>query len=397
MVTTTQAETAITFKSYNSFEDIDFVKTTWLTMLNKCQHSYFTSWGWISTWIKSLPANLDVQFIVAYREQEPVVAFFIGSKKRNKHGFLPSRLISLNSTADPYFDELYIEYNSILFDPSIPFIKDNLLSFLKSLIWDELILPGVSSDFISEINLPVDNSTNDCYMIVDETVNAYFVEMRKIREAGMDFYQLLSANKRSQIRRSIKQYELEGAIQIHEAASAEEALAMLDSLAILHQREWQKKGKTGAFSNKYLFQFHKNLIRDRFDSNEIQMLHIFNEKMTLGYLYNFVYRGHVFFYQSGFNYLVENIYRPGLVSHYYAIMLNARKNMDIYDFLAGDSAYKSSLSTDSIPMYWIRIESSRNRLKLEQNIKKIKHKLEQIPELKNTLMRIIKSEHFRKN
>ncbi len=388
MVDEPQNANTIIFQAYNAFENPDFVKTIWLTMSNKCPHSFFSSWGWISTWIKSLPSKSDIRFIVGYAGKEPVIAFFFGCKKRKKYGFLPSKILSLNSTADPYFDQLYIEYNSMLVDPSISLNTDILFRFLNSLSWDEFSFPGVSAGFVSGINLPEKNAGRDFYLSVDETTNCFFVELQKIREAGMDFYKLLSANKRSQIRRSIKQYEIDGGIQICEAASAEEALSSLDSLAILHQREWQKKGKPGAFSNKYLYQFHKSLIRDRFDNHEIQLLHIFNEKMTIGYLYNFVYRNNVYFYQCGFNYLEENMYRPGLVSHYFAIMHNAMKNMDTYDFLAGDSPYKSSLSTNSMPMYWVRLIKGRNRFWLEEKVTQLKLKLRSTPMLENNLKKV---------
>lgn len=86
--------------------------------------------------------------------------------------------------------------------------------------------------------------------------------------------------------------------------------------------------------------------------------------MTIGYLYNFVYEGRVLLYQSGFNYQAgtANAYRPGVVSHYYAIVYNASQNMLKYDFLAGDDAYKRGLSTGSEKMYWLRLVKSPYRL-----------------------------------
>lgn len=355
----------LTYRSYNPFTDFDTVKNIWLTLLDKCHHSYFVSWGWISTWINSLPKDLDIQLITGYINNEPVVAFFVGRTKRNNHRFVPTKTISLNSTANRYYDELTIEYNSILFDPTHQLSTENLFGYLNSITWDEFRMPGISANFLSDFNL-VDNASHSFHTIVDGITNSFFVELQKIRDAGMNYLQLLSANKRSQIRRSIKQYEIEGTIQIHEATGLEEALTMLDQLASLHQQEWTKRGKPGSFSNKYFYQFHRELIQNQFNSNEIQLLHIFNDKRTIGYLYNFIYDNNVLFYQSGLNYSAENTYRPGLVSHYFAIMHNAKKGLLKYDFLAGDAAYKNSLSTSSTPMYWIRFIKSRSRFNFEK-------------------------------
>lgn len=373
----------VKFLSYNPFVDADITKTIWLTLLNKCQHSYFTSWGWISTWLDSLPKDIDIQLIAGYQNDEPVTAFFIGRHKRTKYKFIPTKSISLNTTADRYLDKLTIEYNSILIDPTYHLRIGDLLDYMYTLKWDEFCFPGISSNLTSDFNLLADNGDN-FRLIIDETRNSFFVELQKIRDAKMDYLQLLSSNKRSQIRRSIKQYELEGNIEVHAAENAEEALLMLDRLSSLHQQEWTKRGENGAFSNKYLFQFHKDLIRSRFDNHEIQLLHIYNEKRTIGYLYNFVYHDNVLFYQSGLNYSAENIYRPGLVSHYFAIMHNAKAGLATYDFLAGDSTYKSSLSTNSTPMYWARLIKNHTRYEFEKSIIKIKQVLKN-KQNKNTL------------
>jgi CelD/BcsL family acetyltransferase involved in cellulose biosynthesis len=146
----------------------------------------------------------------------------------------------------------------------------------------------------------------------------------------------------------------------------------------LHQIEWKKRGEPGAFSNEYFYLFHRELIRTRFDRNEIQLLRIRSGTITIGILYSFVYQGDVLFYQSGFRYSTENVHRPGLVSHYLAVLHNARKGMKTYDFLAGDSAYKSSLSTDSTTMCWLRFVRNRRRLCLEKNLLVFKRQLKSL-------------------
>jgi CelD/BcsL family acetyltransferase involved in cellulose biosynthesis len=226
------------------------------------------------------------------------------------------------------------------------------------------------------------------HIITDEISNSYYVDLEKIRAVNLDFLSLLSSNKRSQVRRSIKQYEINGELEIHESSSTEQALAMFEELVVLHQDEWNKRGKPGAFSNKFLYRFHLDLIRERFKDGEIQLLEIRNHTTTVGILYCFVYHGEVLFYQSGFNYSPGNVYRPGLVSHYYAIVHNAKKGMGTYDFLAGESAYKSSLSTDSVPMYWIRLLKNPRRLSLEKNILNLKEHIRSVPWINNGLKRI---------
>lgn len=389
MINSKDTAAQVAFRTYNPFSDFETVEKIWLDLTKTCLHSYFTSWGWISTWIKSLPADSRIELVVGYHQNEAIMAFFVGRKRRLKHGILPTWIASLNTTGDPYFDQLYLEYNSILYTSSSPWLKAEFVRYLSTLSWDEFAVPGASSSFVSDFNILNDDGLPGLHLLVDEVSNAHFVDLRKIREAGMDFLKFLSSNKRSQIRRSVKQYELDGPIVIHEAVNLDQALSMFDGLVAAHQAEWTKKGKSGAFANKYLYQFHKRLIQDRFQHGEIQLLQIENGKTTLGYLYCFAYRGDILFYQCGFNYADENVYRPGLVSHYYAVLHNASKpNINTYDFLAGDASYKNSLSTDSVPMYWVRWTKSQTRLKFEKNLDIWKDALESMPRLKGSLKKV---------
>jgi len=373
---------------YNPFESLNQVEELWKAMLQKSQHSFFTSWGWISTWIKSLPADSGVRLIVGSWKDIPILAFFVGERQYFKYGILPSRIFSLNSTGNPYYDCLYIEYNSMLSDAVIELLPWEFLHYVKNMVWDEFILPGMSQAFLSGSGTILDELSGKFHVLLDAVRNSYYVDLEKIRAGGMDFMRLLSANKRSQIRRSIKQYELDGPVETEEAQSQNEALAMFDEMVVMHQREWNRRGEPGVFSNQYMLQFHENLIRSRFAEHEIQVLKIRNSSKTIGILYCFVYHGDVLFYQSGFNYESENVYRPGLVSHYYAVLHNAAKGMKTYDFLAGEAEYKKSLSTDTNSMYWVRWIKSQPRFYIEKNILTIKNRIKTVPGLANKLMKV---------
>lgn len=366
------------FETINPFSNIKLVEELWTDIQKHSVHSYFNSWGWISTWLTSLPSDSKITFHVGYKAQTPVVAFFLGEKKSRKYGFLPSKSFALNATAYSYYDILYIEYNSIPYDSSISINLISVINYILSLDWDELILPGVSHKFASEFNL-IEKQERPFRILMDHDTSSFYVDLQKIRDGSMNFVQLLSSNRRSQLRRSLKQYEANGKIHIQEATSVAEAIDLYNKLIQHHQLEWKKRGEAGAFANQFLYQFHKNLIEKRFTKGEIQVLHIYTDEMDIGYIYSFVYDGDILFYQSGFNYQDNNNYRPGLVSHYLAILHNAQKGMRTYDFLAGDSSYKRTLATDSTPIYWITLYKSNWRYLLEDAVLKIKIKVKSIP------------------
>jgi len=96
-----------------NFEQLDFrndyarVKQRWRTLQDNCPHHFFLSWGWISTWLNSLPLEQDVRLIAGFMDEKPVLAFFAGTTIQ-KNALLRSRIASLNSTGNPYFDKIYL-------------------------------------------------------------------------------------------------------------------------------------------------------------------------------------------------------------------------------------------------------------------------------------------------
>lgn len=368
----------LTFQTINPFSNIKLVEELWTDLQKRSVHSYFNSIGWISTWLESLPSDTKITFHVGYQAQTVVVAFFLGEKRNVKYGVLPSKSFSLNATAYPQYDILYIEYNSILYDSSRSVNLNSIISYILSLGWDELILPGISHKFASEFHL-LEKQERPFFVLVDQDTTSFYIDLQKIRDANMNFMQLLSSNRRSQLRRSLKQYESNGKIHIQEATSVDEAIDLYNKLIQYHQLEWNKRGETGVFANQFLYTFHKNLIEKRFAKGEIQLLHVYSDEMDIGYIYSFVYDGDILFYQSGFNYQDNNNYRPGLVSHYLAILHNAQKGLKTYDFLAGDSSYKRTLSTDLRPMYWINLYKNNWQYLLEDTLLKIKTEVKSKP------------------
>ena len=113
-------------------------------------------------------------------------------------------------------------------------------------------------------------------------------------------------------------------------------------------------------------QFHRRLIEREFGRGAVQLLRVRNAQDAVGYLYNFVRDGHVYAYQSGFNYSDDPKRKPGLVTHALAVRVGSELGFSRYDFLAGDSQYKRSLATDEDQMVWLCLQNPRLRFSVER-------------------------------
>lgn len=148
----------IKFKQYHSVNDFLLIEKYWCALLDECPHHYFLSWGWMSTWLKSLPSQNGVRLIVGLVDGEPVLAFFAGFSNKKWGKLFRSRVISLNTTGIPLFDKIYLEYNAVLIQPGLEIDTEQLLHALESISWDEFFLPGLSAQFVERMGNLLDNS-----------------------------------------------------------------------------------------------------------------------------------------------------------------------------------------------------------------------------------------------
>lgn len=345
------------------------IQEIWLRLSAIARPSYFLSWSWIENWLDLLPPEVPVQLAVIRADGVPCVAFFLCPRRVRRHGFIGCNALFLNSTGSSEYDELIIEYNSWL-------AGDGSLS-LRAVLdllpgdWDEIDLPAL--DVTAPPGDRLHAGLGPYRLKLRGPAACAVVDLDKARTSG-DYLGLLSGNTRSQIRRTAKLYAERGPLRLEAAQTLESALATFNELVRLHEQSWTARGSGGAFI-PFVRSFHDRLVRRCFDSGEIQLLRLRAGDETIGCLYNFVWNGVVYFYQSGIRYDGDGRLKPGLLCHAEAVRYNAAAGHRLYDLLAGDSQYKRSLATGTRDLVWARIQKPRLRFRVEDVLGAIRRRL----------------------
>ncbi|MFT3857350.1 MAG: GNAT family N-acetyltransferase [Aquabacterium sp.] len=320
----------------------------WRALEAQADTTFFTTWSWMACWLDVLPSNLDLRLLKATQGEKTVGLGIVVRGKATLMKHLPVACWRLHTTGVEELDELTIEYNGFLVDRQC---RDEVTeAMLRHLLFkssarrlDIDCSQGLYADQVKRLGKAV---------VVHSTArDSSLVDLQAVREAKGGYASLLSANTRSQLRRSMNAYQALGPLALHAAPDEASALAYLEGLRALHDQAWKARGMTTAFANSTAaHRFHESLIRRAFGRGEIQLLRITAGDQDLGYLYNFRYRGRIAFYQSGLRYgLLEKHDKPGMVCHALAVEHNAREGEQLYDFLAGNHRYKASLATHSEP------------------------------------------------
>jgi CelD/BcsL family acetyltransferase involved in cellulose biosynthesis len=274
---------------------------------------------------------------------------------------LVAEALHLHATGDAAIDVIAIEHNGILADRAF---ADAPQAMLRHLLtnggdWEELHCPGVALEFAQDVE----------GREIRAEAGSALVDLAALRMAGKPYLEQLSANTRQQVRRAMRGY---GEIALDVARTAETANAYLDALATLHQAYWTARGKPGAFASPFFGRFHRALIERHFAAGLVELVRVTAGGPPIGYLYNFLWRGGVDAYQSGFAYAEDARLKPGLVSHALCIERHLAAGAVRYDFLAGDARYKLSLGQPGPRLAHVVVQRPRLKFTVERALRKVK-------------------------
>ncbi len=347
----------------------------WQELETRAPASFFTSWRWIENWLACVPSSVTLRLLTV-REQDRVVALGIfAHTELRRHGIVRAHAALLHETGLAQFDDLTIEYNGLLAEHGrAPAALAAACAFLAAnSAVEEIYLGGVDRAYATP-STPV-----GMQLTAKGASRSYYIALDEIRAAGMQYLPYLSAkNKkfRYQIKQRMTQIGKLGAFAVHAAETALQARDYLLALKQLHQAHWTARGLPGAFANEQFERFHLRLVERAFDRGEIQLLKISAGDSVIGYFYNFVYRGHLYHYQSGFNYDgIDPKASPGLVAHCLAIEYCLAQGIRIYDFMGGDSQYKRTLATRETEMLWWVLQRNSLKFRIERWARALKRRL----------------------
>jgi CelD/BcsL family acetyltransferase involved in cellulose biosynthesis len=331
------------------------IGSEWRALEGNANGSFFQSWTWVGCQVARRFTN---PLLLRATDAGRVV----GLALFNQTGPRFARTLWLNETGRKAEDSVFIEHNGPLLAHGCEFLLQPMLELAAS--YGRLILSGVDAAVLEAARLLRGNASDCCRISAKR--GAPYLDLTELH-ASQDWLGTLGTSTRYRLRRSHRAYEREwsgGKLVVHAATNVLEALRFLDALAALHQSRWTARGKPGAFAEPAFTTFHQALVTCAVPRGEVELLQVSlvddQRSKVIGYLYNLRWQNKVYAYQSGFDYqTIDRHQLPGLTCHSLAITTEIASKTDIYDFMAGESQYKNSLSNSKSFMYWLTISGSK--------------------------------------
>lgn len=353
-----------------SIEAYSVLSSDWQFLESSSSATFFLSRTWIETWLSSYSPKVDV-LSVKFDGELVGLALLCRSQFSHWKRFGSSRL-HINQTGIQEFDQVWTEYNGVLISAGHESaIYSLLLPFLIAHYpgWDELQVGAVSEDIAISMHSSSELTRLDLWQSP-----SYGINLKDLSDKKLNYLDSLSRNTRYQIRRSLKLYSEMGRVSLTFAASKDQAIDFFNEIAPLHIAKWGGAGQSG-FTNQHFVSFHINLISKAFSLGQVDLIKVSSGDRVLGYLYNFLYRGRVYFYLSGLVTENDAKLKPGLSAHSMAIQHYLDNDFVFYDFMGGDDRYKSSLGEKHEQLYLISLQKNQLKFKIESILRKVKQRL----------------------
>ena len=334
----------------------------WKAVEAQAAPTFFTGWTWIGSWLRATHARPELLSVRDGDGQDVALALIGKSLDKRPLGRIAT--LRLNEAGDPAADRAFIEYNAPLCrsgqDDAVAVAIAAALA--KRRDWRALRLSGVVPGD------PLLTALSARRRRLIDSAPAYHVDLGKVRDAGGDYLSLLSANTRSQIKRSAKDYPA--------AAQAIRATDALTAALWLEQMQAFNSGRhaDNAWDEPVFRTFAGEIVATGMADGKVDLLRVDAGGMLIGFLITFLSGGRAMNYQSAFAEPVGPKSKPGLMAHAAAVAHYAQTGCDIYSLLAGKDRYKQSLSTGSDLLEWWMLERFSPALEAEYWARRMTHR-----------------------
>jgi CelD/BcsL family acetyltransferase involved in cellulose biosynthesis len=346
----------------------------WRELEARSDATFFLTWHWMGAWIATLGAPPPL--LIGEASGTPVLLGFVVPFRRREAGLIRANGLHLHSIGNWEQDCIAIEYNGFLVDREwAGRAEQTAISWLLSqpsgagLRPDELHITAMLDQHRETWTPP------GTLVQIPNRKSSWRVDLGALRASGRDYLDTLTANTRQQIRRSMRLYDAGGGLAATWAPDVSNGLSFLDGLKDLHQRQWTARGEPGGFASGFFEQFQRRLLSDCLPDGSVEIVRINRGAEPIGYLYNLIWRGHVFAFVSGLLYEADNRLKPGLVCHTLCIEHHLRASKHTYDFMAGYYRYKESLGERGPEFIYLLIQRDTLAARFERQLRRTRDRM----------------------
>lgn len=356
----------LSVKIIKAEERFDALSSEWNDLAEESNAHIFQTFEWQRIWWKYFGENTDLHqlHIILFRNRGQlvgIVPFFIDYYRfLGKILYRCLRLIGSKIMQDENEKTMgrltYTDYLDLIIRPGFEeAVCEALYDYLNhSNDYDDIIMEELP-EYSPLLNrfLPLITETEKDYntTVVDSSV----CPVAELHDTWDQFLSEMSSNARYQIRRFVKRASNESEKKIFDISriqSEDQIGPAYDRLVNFHQKRWNDRGRPGAFAEKRMYDFYKEITLSFYKKGWLQIEEVTipeEDDQCIASDLMFRFNQTIYLIQRGFDDDSSYAeYSPGK-SLLYTVIKNAFENgLKTYDFLRGDESYKFRAATNVI-------------------------------------------------
>ncbi len=343
----------------SQLSDLERIRGQWKALLAQSSMNEPTlSPAWLLNWWRVF-GPLDgrqLRALVIYEGERLVGLVPLLARRHFYRRGIPFRRLEFIGSGESEFDEVCSDYLNVVSERGLEAqVADAFLSALASDLlgdWDELVLSWMDGD--QEMTKILSAKLAERGLLVS-SMSMGAAPHIPLPNTWDQYVQQLSSSNRYYLNRSVRDFEkwAGGTPTLRRVESAGELEHGKKILLALHAQRFADE-RPGAFQSPRFSAFHAALMPALLSEGALDLHFIEAHGEPVAALYNIVWNGKIYFYQSGRKLEVPKGVRPGIALHAYAIRRAIGLGLREYDFLNGTSQYKTQLGIARRPIVCLR-------------------------------------------
>jgi CelD/BcsL family acetyltransferase involved in cellulose biosynthesis len=346
------------------FAELEALVPSWRDLLGRATHPEpVLTPLWLLTWWREFgAADRRTLSTVVVEDGGRMVGLVPLARRLTAHRpGIPVRRIELLATGEDEADEICSDYVGALVAPGFEgqVARATAAALHEGAIddWDELRMPAMNGEdpFVARLAEELRERVRDAS--VDASGECPYVPLPGSWEA---YLHALGSDSRYVVARSLRELEKwagKGGWELRVARTEGELAEGMRILRDLHAGRWAAEGHAGVFASVRFTRFHETVMPRLLageDGAQLELSWLLARGSAVAASYSIVFRGKVYFYQSGRRVDVPRMLRPGIALHALGIRASIEAGRREYDFLAGASRYKRDLAPVVRPLVTLR-------------------------------------------
>jgi CelD/BcsL family acetyltransferase involved in cellulose biosynthesis len=320
------------------YNDFISIKDEWTNVLNRCNHSVFSTWEWLTTWWKHFGNDKKLVLLLAQENDEILGIAPLMYSVHKMFGVRQGKIEFLGTSISDDSRSSVSDYNDFVLTEKNEECVKLVIEYLNTRLdrWNCIDL----------LDIPQESKTLPVLSGITRSVKPVHKCPFAALPRSSDAYSLsLPRKHRKELNRNLRVLEKDGfKIDFVDCSDTQSLEDGMNSFFELHHRRWESKGFSGVFEDRRIRDFNLEISR------------IFSEKRWLGLyllklsdkpvaaLYGFRYLSKYYAYMSGFDPQYSK-YGVGNLLFMYAINKCVELGLTEFDFMRGAEEYKDRWNT----------------------------------------------------